>query len=361
MNRLKRRHLARSARMATVYIVVISIALVILFPIYFLFSISLMSGYEAYYEWPLPLMPSLRANVRFVHEENQQFHLEIYNRSEGGFTPTGPVRFSSNSEGLEKVTVYMRRHLNVELEDAEISRYLAEATERGSVQVKLGKSILANYITFFKVTRDAVPSVVRSLLTAGITILISLIIGGMAGYAFARYVFGGKNALKIGVLFVRMFPAVAIAIPMVIILGSIGLYDRPAGLSLIYSVSQISLTVWIMTSIFSGISVEMEEAALIFGTTKAGSFFRITLPLALPGIAACAMYAFIGSWNEVVQAVVLTQFRPTFPVVVYQALVGAEGQVNLVTAGSIAQALPAVVFTFIIRKYVLRMWGSVSV
>jgi multiple sugar transport system permease protein len=215
-------------------------------------------------------------------------------------------------------------------------------------------------VTFFKVTRDAVPSVLRSLLTAGLTIVISLVIGGLAGYSFARYFFAGKAALKVSILFVRMFPAVAIAVPMVIILGSIGLYDQPAGLSLIYSVSQISLTVWIMASIFSGIRVEMEEAAMIFGTSRWGAFRRITLPLALPGIAACAMYAFIGSWNEVVQAVVLTQFNPTFPVVVYQALVGAKGQVNLITAGSIAQALPAVVFTLIIRRYILQMWGGVQ-
>jgi multiple sugar transport system permease protein len=70
------------------------------------------------------------------------------------------------------------------------------------------------------------------------------------------------------------------------------------------------------------------------------------------------MYAFLGSWNEVIQAVVLTQFNPTFPVVVYKVLVGASAQVNLVTAGSIAQALPAVLFTLLIRRYIQQMWGG---
>ena len=148
---------------------------------------------------------------------------------------------------------------------------------------------------------------------------------------------------------------------MIIILGRIGLYDQPLGLSLIYSVTQISLTIWITSSVFMSIPVELEEAALIFGSSKFGAFWHVTLPLALPGLAACAMYAFLGSWNEVIQAVVFTQFNPTFPVVVYKVLVGAKGQVNLVTAGSIAQAIPAVLFTLLIRKYIQRMWGGVKV
>nr|WP_240739536.1 ABC transporter permease subunit [Marinitoga lauensis] len=84
------------------------------------------------------------------------------------------------------------------------------------------------------------------------------------------------------------------------------------------------MTIWITASIFMGISVELEEAAMIFGTSRFGAFIKITLPLALPGLAASAMYAFIGSWAETAQAIVLTQFNPTFPVVVYQTLVGLK-------------------------------------
>ena len=143
----------------------------------------------------------------------------------------------------------------------------------------------------------------------------------------------------------------------------IGLYDKPIGLSLVYSATQIALTIWITASIFLGIPVELEEAALIFGTTRFGAFRHISLPLALPGLAACAMYAFIESWNEAAQAIILTQFNPTFPVVVYEVLTtaSASGQLNLLTAGSIAQALPAVIFTLFIRKYIVHMWGGVRV
>ena len=73
------------------------------------------------------------------------------------------------------------------------------------------------------------------------------------------------------------------------------------------------------------------------------------------------MYAFLGAWNETVAAIILTQFNPTFPVVVYQSLLGAVGQVNLAAAGGIAMAIPALIFTFFIRRYIRQMWGGVTV
>ena len=238
---------------------------------------------------------------------------------------------------------------------------MLRSEREGAVTVRLSKGIVTNYRRFFTLYRAALPAVIASLNTALLTIVISLTIGGMAGYAFARYFFRGKNVLKLSVLFVRMFPPVAVALPMIVILGRMGLYDKPAGLSLIYSVNQISLSIWITASIFMGIPRSLEEAALIFGTNRIGAFFRVTLPLAVPGLAACAMYSFIYSWNEVINALILTQFNPTLPVVVYRSLLGANAQMHLIAAGSVAQALPAIVFTLFIRKYILQMWGGVKV
>lgn len=243
-----------------------------------------------------------------------------------------------------------------ELKNAE-----SELIPYNSVNFKFFKNIFANYITFFKVTRDSIPALIRSIQVALLTVVIALTIGGMSGYAFARYVFKGKNVLKLSTLFVRMFPGIAIAMPMVIILAEMGFYDKPIGLSLVYSVGQIALTIWITASIFMGIPVELEEAAQVFGRSRFGAFVHITLPLALPGLAASAMYAFIGSWAETAQAIVLTQFNPTFPVVVYQTMVGAKGMVNLIAAGGVTMAVPAVLFTIMIRKYILQMWGGVKV
>jgi len=360
LNRLLQRQLRRSAKRTSLYIVLIGILFIIIFPIFFLFSFSFMSDYETYSEWPKPLIPSFKAEF-LIDKDIDGYHLHIFNKSEDSYMPFGPLFFDNNEKDIDNLQKFIKLQSNCKISPRQIEEYLHVVDEKSSVEFLLRKDLLANYILFFQVINGAGRAVLNSLMVAGATIVISLTIGGMGGYAFARYFFKGKSLLKLSVLFVRMFPAVSLAIPMVIILARMGLYDRPLGLSLVYSVGQISMSIWITASVFMSIPVSLEEAAMIFGTTKVGAFWYVTLPLALPGLAACAMYSFIGSWNEVIAAVVLTQFNPTFPVVVYKALVGSQGQINLITAGSVAQALPAIIFTLIIRKYIIQMWGGVKV
>lgn len=360
MDRLVKRNLKRSARLSALYITVIGIAFVIIFPMFFLVSFSFMSDYETFSEWPKPLFPSFRVDF-VIDRDAEGYHLLIYNKADGAFVNFGPTSFNRDEDDLASLMSFIRKYSNCSITTDEIRNHLREVDNSGQAEFQLRKRILDNYVLFFKVTRDAPAAFFRSILVACATIAISLTIGGMAGYAFARYIFKGKNLLKLSVLFVRMFPAVSIAVPMVIILARMGLSDQPVGLALVYSVGQISLNIWVTASVFMSIPVSFEEGALIFGTNRIGAFWHITLPLALPGLAACAMYSFIGSWNETISAIVLTQFNPTFPVVVYKSLVGAQGQLNLVTAGSIVQALPAIIFTLIIRKYILQMWGGVRV
>jgi len=360
MNSAVKRQLRRSAKRSSLYIVLVGILFIIIFPVFFLFSFSFMSDYETYSEWPKPLVPSFKASF-IIDKDIEGYHLSIFNKSENDFMPFGPLSFQDNENDIDKLQEFIKRQSNCKISTRKIIDYLRVVDNKSMVQFSLNKDLLANYILFFQVVNGAPKAVLNSLMVALTTIAISLTIGGMGGYAFARYFFKGKSILKLSVLFVRMFPAVSLAIPMVIILARMGLYDQPLGLSLVYSVGQISLSIWITASVFMSIPVSLEEAAMIFGTSKVGAFWHVTLPLALPGLAACAMYSFIGSWNEVISAVVLTQFNPTFPVVVYKALVGSQGQINLITAGSAAQALPAIIFTLIIRKYIIQMWGGVKV
>jgi multiple sugar transport system permease protein len=335
------------------YIVVITIALAIIGPVFFVVSLSFLSTHEAY-SFPLPLLPALSKNYRLTHGE-RGYLLSVYDRSEGQYVDL------LDTDDLEKMSVYMKSRLGTPVSIMELEGQVARLDVEDPVEFSRRADLLHNFRTFFQITRDAVPSLIRSLQICALTILISLSIGGMAGYAFARYAFAGRDVLKFGVLFVRMFPAVSIALPMVIILARMGFYDRPLGLSLVYSLSNIALTVWITASIFMGIPESLEEAAEVFGATRAQAFMRVTLPLALPGLAAAAMYAFLGAWNETVSAILLTEFNPTFSVVVYQSLVGATGQVNLAAAGGIVMAIPTVAFTYVIRRYIQQMWGGVTV
>ncbi len=353
MNNMDKRFVSKLIRKTIFYILITGIALTIITPIYFLVSLSFLSSREAY-QYPLPLVPAFSSKFK-IERGRKGYLLSIYDPRLGEYDTVIDTRH------IDKIVRYMRTELNIVTTEDRIKTYIDKLKTKKEVYFKLRKSIFNNYKTFFQVTRDAVPALIRSLEIAGLTILISLTIGGMGGYAFARYMFRGKNLLKISVLFVRVFPAVAIAMPMVVILARIGFYDRPIGLSLVYSVGSIALTIWITASIFMGISTELEEAAYVFGATRLRTFLNITLPLALPGLAACAMYAFIGAWNETVSALILTQFNPTFSVVVYQSLIGASGQVNLTAAGGISMALPMVIFTLFIRRYINQMWGGVQV
>lgn len=348
-------NLAKLIRRTIFYLFITTLAVIIVLPVFFLVSLSFLSTREAY-QYPLPLLPSLKANYSLTHGE-RGYMLSVYDNFDREYQTV------LDTNDLEKMSVYMRSQIGaptsfLRLEE-EITRL--ESGPEDPVYFQSRKNLLLNYNTFFKITRDAVPALVRSLQISALTIAISLSVGGMAGYAFARYLFAGRDALKFSVLFVRMFPGVAIALPMVIILANMGFYDRPIGLSLVYSVGSIALTVWITASIFMGIPVSLEEAAQVFGATKGQAFLRITLPLALPGLAAAAMYAFLGAWNETVSAIILTQFNPTFSVVVYQSLLGSVGQVNLAAAGGLVMALPTVIFTFFIRRYIQQMWGGMTI
>ena len=356
-------NLRKAGRITLLYLVVITCIFIIITPVYFLVMTSFLSTREAY-TYPLPLVPKFTTHFSLEIGE-RGYLLSVQNPK------TGEYETVMDTIDVEKISVYMRSFLNTLMEEPQIQAYInaldKTVENRGGdstnviVYFSHRRDIFQNYAVFFRITRDVIPALVRSLQIAFLTIIISLSIGGMAGYAFARYTFKGKNGLKFSVLFVRMFPAVAIALPMIIILANMGLYDKPLGLSLVYSVGSIGLTVWITASIFMGIPVSFEEAALVFGATKFRAFMRITLPLAFPGLAASAMYAFLGAWNETIAAIMLTQFNPTFSVVVWQTLVGSSGQINLAAAAGMAMAVPAVIFTFFIRRYINQMWGGMTI
>ena len=341
----------------TLYIIIFGFTMIILIPLYFLIMLSFLSNNEAY-KFPLPMVPAFSVDFQMtpMDSETGNYTLSIHDKL------TDEWQSVTAADDPDTFVTYMRTNLNVLMSPEDIQAKMDEADQAGqAIEFNHRKNLFQNYVVFFTVTRDAIPSLIRSIEVAFFTILISITIGGVAGYAFARYAFKGKEALKVSVLFVRMFPAVAIAIPMATILANMGLYDQPLGLSLVYAVSNIGLTVWITMSLFMSIPVALEEAAKVFGCSPAKAIWYVTLPLALPGLAASAMYAFISAWTETVSALILTQSNPTFAVVVYQTLIGTTGQVNLAAAGGIALAVPALIFTLFIRKYINQMWGSVSV
>jgi multiple sugar transport system permease protein len=194
-----------------------------------------------------------------------------------------------------------------------------------------------------------------SVVVAALTIGISFLLGLPAGYAFARYVFRGRDSLKLLIVGLRMFPVIVIAVPLATLYIRLGLYDTPLGVALAHTAMALPFVVLVTAGIFAGVPRELEEAGLVFGLSRLGAFARITLPLALPGLAAAAIFTFIMSWNEVFIASILTTRNRTLPAFVLTSAMAAPDFIKFAAAFLIV--LPAMVFVFVARRYLIAMWG----
>jgi len=201
----------------------------------------------------------------------------------------------------------------------------------------------------------ATKAIINSVIVALITIGLSFLLGLPAGYAFARYIFPGKDSLKLFIVSLRMFPIMVIAVPLVTLYIRLGLSDTPLGVALAHTAMALPFVIVITSSIFAGVPKELEEAALIFGLDRKGAFMKITMPLALPGLAAAAIFTFIMSWNEVFIASVLTLTNRTLPAFILTSAMAAPDFIKF--AAGFIMILPAMIFVFIARRYLITMWG----
>jgi multiple sugar transport system permease protein len=195
----------------------------------------------------------------------------------------------------------------------------------------------------------------NSLIAAGLTMLLSIALGAPAGYALARYTFRGQDAFRLLVLLTRAFPLAILALPLTVLFIRVGLYDTPLGVSLVHTALALPFAALVTASLFAGIPRELEEAAWVFGCTRLQAFRKIVVPLALPGLAAAAIFAFVISWNEVFAASVLTVRERTLTA--YLLTVLSESPLHFRLAGGFLLIVPSVAFIFAVRKYLFAMWG----
>jgi multiple sugar transport system permease protein len=213
-------------------------------------------------------------------------------------------------------------------------------------------------LTFFLrstgVTRAARTSVVVGLMT----LVLSLALGAPAGYALARFVFHGRDSFKLLILSTRAFPIVILAVPLAVTFINWGLYDTVWAVALAHTALALPTTILVTSSIFIAVPKDLEEAALTLGCTPFGAFSRVVLPLALPGLAASAIFTFVLSWNEVFAATILTVRNRTLPAHVLGVL--NDSPLPFRFAGGFALVVPSLIFIFVMRRYLLNMWGRVT-
>ena len=209
-------------------------------------------------------------------------------------------------------------------------------------------------LTFLQV-EGVLHAFTNSLVAAGLTVLLSILLGAPAGYALARFAFAGKNAYRLLVLLTRAFPLAILALPLTVSFIRLGLYDTPLGVALVHTVLALPFAALVTQSLFMGIPREYEEAAWVFGCTRRQAFRKIVLPLALPGLAATAIFAFVISWNEVFAASILTVRERTLTA--YLLTVLSESPLHFRFAGGFLLIVPSVLFIFAVRKYLFAAWG----
>jgi multiple sugar transport system permease protein len=217
-----------------------------------------------------------------------------------------------------------------------------------------GTGSLAPLVGFLSI-EGVWPALLTSIEVALLCMAISILLGAPAGYALARFDFRGATLFRLLVLLTRAFPVAILALPLTVSFIRLGLYDTPLGVALIHTALALPFAVLVSASLFPAIPRELEEAAWVFGCSRLKAALHVVLPLALPGIAATAIFAFVISWNEVFAASVLTVRHRTLTA--YLLAVLSESPLDMQFVGAFLLIVPSVLFIFVVRRQLFAMWG----
>ncbi len=197
----------------------------------------------------------------------------------------------------------------------------------------------------------------NSLLVSAGTTAIGLFLALTGAYAFSRFLFRGKRWSMLSFIVVQMFPGAIILIPYYVLFYQLGLINTHIGLVVAYSVTALPFVVWFLKGFFDTIPVDLDEAAMVDGTTQIGAFWRIIVPLAKPAIAVAALFTFLSAWNEWLLAYTFmtSSANYTLPVGVSSFIGGSSNQMrwNDFAAISILVSLPVVVLFIVFQKYLV--------
>lgn len=197
----------------------------------------------------------------------------------------------------------------------------------------------------------------NTVLAAGLTALLTAILGAMGGYAMARFAFPGREALGLALLLSPMFQGPPVMIPYYRILSALGLLNTIPGLVVVYLSLTLPIGIWLMSGFFRGLPRELEEAALVDGCGHMRAFARILLPLTLPGLAATGLYAFVIAWNDYQYALILTSSTRAKTIQMGLAeLLTFLGQTNWggIMASGVLTTLPVVLIFMLIQRALVQ-------
>ncbi len=210
---------------------------------------------------------------------------------------------------------------------------------------------LNNY-TYVLTETDLPRWFLNSVIVAAFTMVIGLFLSATAGYAVSRFRFPGHKSLMWSFLITQMFPMAILIVPIYNIFARLGLLNNLWGLVIAYCTTAVPFCAWMLKGYFDTIPIEIDEAGRIDGLTPFGTFYRLVLPLARPGLAVTAFYTFLPAWGEVAYATAfLTSDSKKTLAVGLQTFVGQfKTEWGYLTAAGILVTIPAVIVFLLVQR-----------
>jgi multiple sugar transport system permease protein len=226
---------------------------------------------------------------------------------------------------------------------------------------------LANYETFFnpsgtraivgsRAAEETLPGMINSLLAALGTAGLNLVLGTLTGYSLARFRFHGRGALLGLYLGSRMLPGIALIVPLYLTLKNFGMLDHLSALIVTYVSFTLPFTIWLLKNYFQTIPRSLEEAAFMDGCSWLQMLTKILLPVAMPGLVAAAMFAFMTAWNDYLFAVILTSTTAakTLPVVVAGFATDVTTERTLMATSGVLAIVPPLALAFLFQRLIVQ-------
>jgi N,N'-diacetylchitobiose transport system permease protein len=200
-------------------------------------------------------------------------------------------------------------------------------------------------------------ALLNSLIVAGSTMVVCLVVSALAAYALARLELPARGALLMLVLMTQMFPLVVLVIPLFVIMRKADLLGTYWGLVTAYLAFTVPLAIWVMRGFLITIPAELEHAARIDGATRLGAMWRVILPLAAPGLATTAVLCFLEGWKEFMLALTFIndENRKTLPLVLQSFVGRGDTDWGAIMATSVIYTLPVALVFLVLRKHLMTV------
>jgi len=208
--------------------------------------------------------------------------------------------------------------------------------------------------SYEQVFMSPIPIHIRnSTLVALAAAALSVFLATLASLATMRFRFRGKGLFMNLLILCYMFQGFMLVVPLADLLTRLGLYDNIGGVAILHTILIMPFAIWMLRAFFGTIPADLEEAAMIDGTSRLGAFWRVTFPLSAPGLATATIFAFLTSWNEYMFALVMlvSETNRTIPLGLATSIAHYSIDWATLNAGSVLATIPGFIFFLLIGKY----------